>query len=185
MAKSLPLLGDNCAQVGIFVEDVASGRALPVLPCSSIIVYELGTFRSKCNYSWDDFYEWLRRICEDEVPQTLPCVKSSLSRLIKKRAELSRNKHHQQIADLFKEPFFPSLKQMNQKMEMAATEKLHLASRIEELREQCLMEVSNLEAKVHSLSSALDVAKTERDELADRLSQLESETVLTKQHSCI
>ena len=47
------------------------------------------------------------RICKDEVPQTLPCIKSSLPRLSKKRSELSRNKHRQQIADLFKEPFFP------------------------------------------------------------------------------
>ena len=110
MAKSLPLLGDNCAQVGISAEAVVSGCELPVLPCSLItkgIVYELNTFRSKCDYSWDNFYEWLMRICKDEVPQTLPCVKSSLSRLSKKRSELSRNKHRQQIADLFKEPFSP------------------------------------------------------------------------------
>ena len=49
MAKSLPLLGDNCAQVGISAETVVSGRELPVLPCSLItkgIVYELNTFRS-------------------------------------------------------------------------------------------------------------------------------------------
>ena len=38
---------------------------------------------------------------------TLPCVTTSLSRISKKRSELSQNKHHQQIADLFKEPFFP------------------------------------------------------------------------------
>ena len=113
MAKSLPLLGDNCAQVGISAEAIVSGRELPVLPCSLItkgIVYELNSFRSKCDYSWDNFYEWLMRICKDEVVQTLPCIKSSISRLSKKRAELSRNKHHQQIPDLFKEPFFPQKK---------------------------------------------------------------------------
>jgi hypothetical protein len=43
------------------------------------------------------------RICKDEVPQTLPCVKFSLSRLSKKRSELSRNK---QIV-YFKVPFSP------------------------------------------------------------------------------
>lgn len=110
MAKSLHLLGDNCAQVGISAEAIVSGRELPVLPCSLItkgIVYELSTFRSKCDYLWDNFYEWLMKICKDDVPQTLPCVKASLSRLSKKRSELSRNKHRQQIADLFKEPFFP------------------------------------------------------------------------------
>ena len=216
-------------------------------------MYELNTLRSECSYSWDDFYEWLKRIYEEEVPQTLPCVKSSLTRLVKKRTELSRNKRYQQLADLFKEPFFPSLKlsecavesvdpavvskpslsvrnvnkklkrrdekikqyksdivslskendilqhrltsaqqigeqkrvaayRINQKMEMAATEKVHLESRIEEIEKQFITQVGNLEAKVHSLSSALDVAKAERDELADRVSQLESETVPTKQH---
>ena len=104
MAKSLLPLGDNCAQVGISAAAVVSGRELPLLPCSLItkgIVYELSTFRSKYDYSWDNFYEWLRRICEDEVLQTLPCVKAALSRLSKKRAEFSRNKHRQQIAHQF------------------------------------------------------------------------------------
>ena len=87
MAKSLPPLGDNCAQVGITSEAIVSSSELPSLPSSSItkgIVYELSSFRSKCDYSWDNFYEWLRKICADEVPQTLPCVKSALSRLSKK-----------------------------------------------------------------------------------------------------
>ena len=87
MAKSLPALGDYCAQVGITAEAIVSGCGLPLLPFSSItkgIAYELSTFRSKCDYSWDNFYEWLRKICGDEVPQTLPCVKAALSRLSKK-----------------------------------------------------------------------------------------------------
>ena len=41
------------------------------------------------------------------MPQTLPCVKAALSRLSKKSAEVSRNKHRQQIAGLFTEAFFP------------------------------------------------------------------------------
>ena len=41
------------------------------------------------------------------MPQTLPCVKSALSRLSEKRPELSCNKHRQQIASLFTEAFFP------------------------------------------------------------------------------
>ena len=49
MGKSLPLLSDNCAQVGISAEVVVSGCELPVLPCSLMtkgIVYELSTSRS-------------------------------------------------------------------------------------------------------------------------------------------
>ena len=68
-------------------------------------------------------------------------------------------------------------------MEMAATENVHLASRLLEVEEHILAEVNSLEAKVHTLSESLDIAKTERDELADRLTELESQKVVTKQHS--
>ena len=71
---------------------------------------------------------------------------------------------------------------MNQKVEMTAVENLHLVSRLQELEEQFLSEVNSLEAKVRTLSDALDIAKTERDELADRVTELESQKVVTKQH---
>ena len=63
-------------------------------------------------------------------------------------------------------------------------ENLHLASQLLKLEEQFLAEVTcnSLEAKVHTLSDALDVAKTERDELADRVSEIESQKVVTEQH---
>lgn len=70
---------------------------------------------------------------------------------------------------------------MNQKMEMTTMENLHLASRLLELEEQFLAEVNSLEAKVHTLSDALDVAKTERDELADCVSEIESQKVRSNQ----
>ena len=59
---------------------------------------------------------------------------------------------------------------------------LHLTSRLHELEEQFLVEINTLEAKVHTLSDALDLAKTKRDELADRISRLESQKIMTKQH---
>ena len=58
-----------------------------------------------------------------------------------------------------------------------------MASRLQELEEQFLAEVNTLEAKVHTLSDALDIAKTERDELADRVTELKSQKIVTKQHS--
>ena len=69
---------------------------------------------------------------------------------------------------------------------MTTMENLYLASRLLKLEEQFLAEVTctcnSLEAKVHTLSDALDIAKTERDELADRVSKIESQKVVTKQH---
>ena len=46
---SLSPLGDNCAQIGVFAEDLVAGRELPVLPSCLImkgVVYELNIFRS-------------------------------------------------------------------------------------------------------------------------------------------
>ena len=261
MARSLSPLGDNCAQVGISAEDLVSGRKLPDLQYSVInkgVVYELNLFRSKYNYSWDNLYDWLTRICGDIPSQTLPGIKAALFRLSKKRSELSRNKHHEQIEELFKEPFFPqknsskleisapelvcgqphitkpslsvrnvnkklkrrdekirqykfdiadlskenrvlqnrltsvqqvgeqkrvAMYRMNLKKEMANDEKLHLASRLQELEDQFLADINALEAKVHTLCDALDIAKTERNELADRVTELEAQKVVTKQHS--
>ena len=48
---------------------------------------------------------------------------------------------------------------------MTIMEKQHLASRLQELDEQFLVDVNT---KVHTLSDALDIAKTECDELADQ-----------------
>ena len=66
---------------------------------------------------------------------------------------------------------------------MTAMEKQYLASRLQGLEEQFLAEVNTLEAKVHTLSDALDIAKTECDELADRVTELKSQKIVTKQHS--
>lgn len=259
MAMSLSPLGDNCAQVGILAEDLVTGSELPVLAgplISKGVVYELNTFRSKYNYSWENLYDWLTRICGNPPSLTLPCVKTALSRIIKKRSELSRNKHHLQIEELFREPFFPErrplvpvngpvesrqqpksdvklsvrnvnkklkrrdekIKQykgdiadlskenrvlqdrltsvqrvceqnrvtvyrMNKKQQTASDENLQLESRLQELENRFLTDISALEGEVKCLSSALDIAKCERDELAERLTELESLKVKTKEHS--
>jgi hypothetical protein len=108
MAVSLSSLGDNCTKVEIFSEDLVSGHELPVLPNSLInkgILFELNQFRSEYDYSWDNLYNWLAQMSGGIPPLTLPCVKTAVSRLKKKRSELLRSK--KSIAGLFKEPFFP------------------------------------------------------------------------------
>ena len=45
-------------------------------------------------------------MANDALPLTLTAVKSLVFRLNKKRSELSRNKHGDQIVLLFQEPFF-------------------------------------------------------------------------------
>ena len=107
MALSLPYLGEHCEQVGIFAQGIVN-HLLPVLPISSItkgVVFELNAFRVNCNFSWNCFYEWLTLMANDALPLTLTAVKSLVFRLNKKRSELSRNKHGNQIVLLFQEPF--------------------------------------------------------------------------------
>ena len=46
-------------------------------------------------------------MCGCTPPSTLPSVKAALSQLNKKRTELIRNKHGDQVNEIFKQLFFP------------------------------------------------------------------------------
>ena len=108
MALSLPYLDEYCEQVGISAQGIVN-HLLPVLLISLItkgVVFELNVFRVNCSLSWNCFYEWLTLMANDALPLTLTAVKSLVFRLNKKRLELSRNKHGDQIVLLFQEPFF-------------------------------------------------------------------------------
>ena len=50
------------------------------------------------------------------------------------------------------------------------------------MEEHFMQHIERLEAKISDISASLDVAKSDRDHLADRLHQLESERLSTKQH---
>jgi len=107
MALSLSYLGENYDQARISTQDIVNHR-LPVLLISSItkgVVFELNTFRTNRNFSWNCFYEWLTLMNDDALPLTTTCIKVAASRLSKKCSELSRNKHGDQIILLFQEPF--------------------------------------------------------------------------------
>jgi chromosome segregation ATPase len=72
---------------------------------------------------------------------------------------------------------------LNQRMGAANSDKAIYESRLQELGDQYFTHVSTLEATVKDFSITLDTAKAERDELAERLTKLESQKVKTKQHS--
>lgn len=65
---------------------------------------------------------------------------------------------------------------MNQKKEMVSDKTMHLESRLQDLEDRFLVDISALEAEVSNLS---DAAKFERDELAERVTELE---MVTKEH---
>ena len=63
-----------------------------------------------------------------------------------------------------------------------ADEREELLCRMTEMEEQFMQCIERLEAKISDMSTSLDVAKSERDHLADRLHQLESHRLTTKEH---
>lgn len=74
------------------------------------VVFELNKYRSTNSHPWNDLYTWLTKLCGCTPPSSLPSVKAALYRLNKKRAELIRNKHSDQINQIFMQPFFPQPK---------------------------------------------------------------------------
>ena len=70
----------------------------------------------------------------------------------------------------------------SQKATEIAIEKEELLCRITDMEEHFMQHIERLEAKISDISASLDVAKSDRDHLADRLHQLESERLSTKQH---
>ena len=74
-------------------------------PVTKGIAYELNEFRVEYGYSWDEFYDWLTDLCERQLP-SLRAIRTSISRLLKKRSELSCDKKESEIDKLFQEPLF-------------------------------------------------------------------------------
>ena len=102
-------LGVHCRQAGICEEDlVTANQPKLTKPVSKGVAYELNIYRKKNEYSWNIFYEWLEQLSCEALPP-LATVRVSISRLQKKRSELSRNKRHNEIEELFQEPFFPAI----------------------------------------------------------------------------
>ena len=109
MAVKPRLLGTYCKEAGIFEDALFSFTQeyrLPKLtrPMTKGIVYELNEFRVEHGYSWDVFYYWLTNLSECQLP-SLGAIRTSLSRLLKKLSELSRNKERSEMDKLFQEPF--------------------------------------------------------------------------------
>jgi len=71
---------------------------------------------------------------------------------------------------------------VKQKQETACDEKLQMQSKLQELEEHFSKRINALEAKVKELSDALDIARSERDKLAERLTEIQSQKLRTKEH---
>ena len=107
------ILGECCEDIGISIANLQDVSLLPTLSSDMLtkgVVFELNKYRSSSSHLWNDLYTWLTKLCGCTPPSTLGSVKAALSRLNKKRAELIRNKHIDQVSQIFKQPFFPQRK---------------------------------------------------------------------------
>ena len=104
MAAESSWPGEHCknAEESLLAVD---NRTLPKLtePLTKGIVLELSIFRKKHDVSWIAFYDWLGRMSTVGLP-SLPTLKALISRVEKKRSELSRNKQYLKLQSLLKEP---------------------------------------------------------------------------------
>ena len=113
MTASDYILGEYCEGIGISKANLQDTTLLPKLSSDMFtkgIVFELNKYRICNSHSWNDLYTWLTKLCGCPPPSTLASVKAALSQLNKKRTELIRNKHGDQVSEIFKQSFFPQNK---------------------------------------------------------------------------
>ena len=119
MTASDYILGEYCEGIGISKANLQDTSLLPTLSSDMLtkgIVFELNKYRICNSHSWNDLYTWLSKLCGCNPPSTLASVKAALSRLNKKRTELIRNKHGDQVNEIFKQSFFPQRKVIHLKV---------------------------------------------------------------------
>ena len=174
-SKVVECLGSHCREAGICEGALIEHEGQRILklsrPVTKGIVYELNIFRLQYGYSWNVFYEWLNDLSREQLP-SLAAIKVSISRLQKKRSELSRNKKHGEFEKLLLEPLVP------------------VGPRIVPLRPTCRNQnssVSHLEAvnlelatELNSTKEELVVEQQKSEELCAKLSKLSVRNVNRK-----
>ena len=247
---------------------VGESEELPKLTC--LTVYELSLLRKSYAIPWSQFYDWAKTLCGEPFA-TFSSFKVMVGRLEKKRAELSRNKKHDEFEQLL-QPFSvqrdstsseetgmsevekalekekaktdelafklsklsvrnvnkrikrrdlkiaesqsqvkllesetqtqaKTIGKLENRLKMAHTstcslrQKLRcsddrveatsdtnreLNSKLDSLEFQFSSKLEELQQKLEALSIEVEVARQERDELADRLAEIESGTICTK-----
>ena len=97
--------GEHSRNVGLTVACLIDDEELPTLTClTKGIVYELSLLRKAYNISWSQFYDWAKALGGGSIA-TFASFKVTVGRIEKKRAELSRNKKHDELERLFLQPF--------------------------------------------------------------------------------
>ena len=104
--------GQFCKDAGILCDALMLESAvLPILREEDLnkgIDLELNQFRVDSNLSWQDFHEWIVRLCPVATIPSFTTMKVNISRLESKIKELKRNKQHVKLHDVMNEAFIHS-----------------------------------------------------------------------------
>ena len=104
--------GQFCKDAGIVCDALMLESAvLPILREEDLnkgIALELNQFRVDSNLSWQDFHEWIVRLCPVATIPSFTTMKVNISRLESKIKELKRNKQHVKLHDIMNEAFIHS-----------------------------------------------------------------------------
>ena len=101
--------GQFCKDAGILCDALMLESAvLPILREEDLnkgIDLELNQFRVDSNLSWQDFHEWIVRLCPVATIPSFTTMKVNISHLESKIKELKRNKQHVKLHDIMNEAF--------------------------------------------------------------------------------
>ena len=126
MASEYP--GEHCKQVGLTVACLMNDTVPQVTNLTKGIIYELSLLRKAHDIPWSNFYEWAKALCGGSIAFSFGAFKVAVGRLERKKAELSRNKKHIELQDLFLQSFCvqdrtQTSSEADEEMEVSETER--------------------------------------------------------------
>ena len=100
--------GKHCQRIGLSVDNFLESENAMMPRITNITkgtIYELHMLRREHNWTWIEFYDRVKALCDSTFTVTFGSFKVIIGRVDKKRAELTRNKKLQELEELFMQKF--------------------------------------------------------------------------------
>ena len=119
MATNGDYPGEYCHKIGLTTENFNAGKhACQVADIQRGVIYELSCMRKRLSIPWVVFFENVESLTDSRFNVSFSCFKVMVGRLEKKRAELARNKRHEELEIYMSEPFCSQVSQPNVDIEI-------------------------------------------------------------------
>ena len=176
-------LGPLCEEVGIYSEMLAL-ESLELMPhidqlkITKGVVLELSQFRRRNNFSWNQFYSWMKAICSISTLPPLPVMRSSVYRIENKIKQLKRNHHDDHIVIIKKEPFIAEqVEETNREEDHPSPRPVDVLCKASVNNENFDSEVVKtvnkaLAFELSTVKNDLEIEQAKTDELTEKLSKL-------------